>query len=386
MNIGYLTKQHPEDKKAYSGIHYFMYRALRKQFDQVIPLGPVKTPYRIFPKVKGRALRLLTGKIYKYQYNIGLCNQMSAIIDREIQSSQQNFDVLLASLMTPEVAGLKTKTPIYLTADATFPLLHNFYASHSNLHPQSVHEAEELERRAYEKAKKIIFPLKWLADSAMASYGVPSSKIEVIPYGANIDRSYPEEEIRQLIENRTKNPGINLLFVGVRCQEKGGPFAVEILNELLKKGADANLIVAGCSPEGIEDSERIRITGFLDKSLEHDNQKLTGLYEEATFFILPTRAECVGISFIEAASFGLPAIGTPVGGVPEAVHHNETGMIISDLDSPSTVADWILEKWSKKKEYERLSVQAHQRQQKCLNWSRWAEKVKQVIESDVKAS
>lgn len=385
MNIGYLTKQNPEDRKAYSGIHYSMLKALREQFMQVTPLGPVDSAYRIIPKLQGRVLRLMSGQIYKYQYNVRLCKRMSSIIERKIESVNRAPDAILASLMTPEVAHLTTSKPLFLTADATFPRLHNLYASHSNLHPKSVREARELEQRAYRKATKILFPLQWLADSAMADYDVPPGKIEVLPYGANVDHNTTEAEMEQIITHRVMNSVLNLLFVGVRWQEKGGPFAVAVHQELLKKGVESRLTVVGCRPEGdgFAVPEGVEVTGFLDKSVQEDSATLNRLYRESSFFILPTRAECVGISFLEAASFGLPAVGTGVGGVPEAVLHNKTGMIISENQSPAAVAEWLLNQWRDKQEYHRMAMQAYRRQRELFNWSRWARDVRRVIEREV---
>jgi len=136
MKVGYLTKQNPEDKKAYSGTHFYMYQALQRKFDGVISLGPVDSKYKYVSKIEGKLRTAFSSKIYKYQYDIRLAKRMASIIDKKID--QQNPDVILASLMNPEVAYLKTEKPVYLTSDATFPLLHNLYQSHSNLHPTSI--------------------------------------------------------------------------------------------------------------------------------------------------------------------------------------------------------------------------------------------------------
>ena len=64
--------------------------------------------------------------------------------------------------------------------------------------------------------------------------------------------------------------------------------------------------------------------------------ELYRLCREASFFIMPANAECVGMSFIEAASFGLPAIGKNTGGVPEAVLHNHSGLSLRTIIHPAT--------------------------------------------------
>lgn len=138
--------------------------------------------------------------------------------------------------------------------------------------------------------------------------------------------------------------------------------------------------IVGCTPQINNKPEEVNIIGFLDKENEDEKERLYQLYKEAAFFILPTKAECVGMSFIEAASFGLPAIGTEVGGVPEAVTDNKTGLICKPSQSSKEVAEWILSEWSDKQKYKKLSRSAFDKYRKHMNWQLWGERVKEVIE------
>lgn len=377
MKIGYITKQNPLNRRAYSGTHYYMYKALENCFEEVIPFGPVDSNYKIVPKIKGRLLRMMTGRVYKYQYDIGLAKRMALIIDRKI--SEHRPDALLASLMNPEMAYVKSDVPFYLTADATFTLLNEVYGSHSNLHPLSIKEAKHLEQKAFEKATKLILPLNWLADSAMKDYGVPSKKIEVIPYGPNLDTSITESELKKIVENRLQSSKVKLLFVGIRWEEKGGPLAVEVLRALTQKGVDAELYIVGCEPEIANEPDGIKIVGFVDKEKEEGSERLHQLYEAATFFIMPTKAECVGMSFIEAASYGLPSIGSETGGVPEAVIDGETGFICRSSQNPEEVADWIIAVRKDEQRYKNLSQRAYSRYKNHMNWERWGKAIREVI-------
>ena len=125
------------------------------------------------------------------------------------------------------------------------------------------------------------------------------------------------------------------------------------------------------------------VFGLLRKDKAEDLNKLTELYKSASFFLLPTKAECVGMSFIEAASFGLPAIGTNVGGVPEAVIDGETGIIIQRNDTSDMIAEKIFQIWKSDSEYERLSSNAFSRYSEQMNWKNWANRVKEVLSKEV---
>ncbi len=374
MKIGYITKEDPNDVRAYSGTHFAMYQALKKEFDKVIPLGPINHWYKNIAKLKGKLHTFGNEKTFKFQYDIKLAQIHAKQLDEKIIKTKP--DVLFGSLVSPEVAYLKTDIPLYLTTDATFPLLQDLYQSHSNLHSVSVKNALILERLAFEKAQKLLLPLEWLSKSAQNNYRIPKSKIEVIPYGSNMI-SPSENKTQDLFKKRMESEELILLFVGVRWQEKGGPKAVQITKELNKIGVKAKLMIVGSTP--VIKDKCVEVIGFLDKQDSEQMVKLVELYKRASFFILPTKAECVGMSFIEAASYGLPAVGSDVGGVPEAVTNKKTGLIFSSEENSSKIAEEIAKIWNDKSLYVKLSLNARKKYSEQMNWKNWAKKVKEIL-------
>ena len=70
----------------------------------------------------------------------------------------------------------------------------------------------------------------------------------------------------------------------------------------------------------------------------NDEQKKF-LFERSSLMVMPTLDESksrsiegFGISYLEAAFFGIPSIASDVGGTPEAVINNSTGVIINSID------------------------------------------------------
>lgn len=74
-------------------------------------------------------------------------------------------------------------------------------------------------------------------------------------------------------------------------------------------------------------SEDCRFLGWLQR--EDFYQRLN----QADVFVLPSFAEGMPISIIEAMSAGIPVISTKVGGIPELVHSGETGILIEAGDT-----------------------------------------------------
>jgi glycosyltransferase involved in cell wall biosynthesis len=78
--------------------------------------------------------------------------------------------------------------------------------------------------------------------------------------------------------------------------------------------------------------ERAEFTGWLEAQRKHAT--LAG----ATIFVLPSYVEGMPMALLEAMSWGLPVIATPVGGVPEIVTHEVDGLLVPAGDADALAA------------------------------------------------
>src|SRR5207248_10738046 len=102
------------------------------------------------------------------------------------------------------------------------------------------------------------------------------------------------------------------LFVGKDFERKNGPLVVDAFGEVRARWPDATLDVVGRHPR--LDHEGVSGHGFLSLDRADHAERLRGLFERATCFVMPSLAEPAGYVFAEALSAGIGSIGTRNGG------------------------------------------------------------------------
>ena len=116
-----------------------------------------------------------------------------------------------------------------------------------------------------------------------------------------------------------------ILFVGRRWEMKGGPLLLDAFEAVRAREPDARLAIAGCSPR--VSRAGVDVLGLLSPA------DLAREYRRATVFCLPTRAEPMGLAFVEAMAFRLPLVGPRLGSIPHFLRDGETGFLYEPGDA-----------------------------------------------------
>lgn len=139
-----------------------------------------------------------------------------------------------------------------------------------------------------------------------------------------------------------------ILFVGRLVERKGVEYLLRALRIVYPK-IDVRLTVVGTGPLfpalkaltvelGLED--RVNFTGALPQ------QELEKAYRRCDLFVLPAcydssgDTEGLGVVLLEALSCGKPVIGSNVGGIPDIIKHEQTGLLVPEKD-PEALAQAI---------------------------------------------
>src|SRR5690606_24581714 len=94
-------------------------------------------------------------------------------------------------------------------------------------------------------------------------------------------------------------------------------------------------------------------------------------YLDADFLILPTRCECYGIVFCEAAAHGLPSIAAATGGVPEVVREGINGHTLPLSAGAADYTALIRAVLDEPGRHDRLRRSSRDEFERRLNWDTW---------------
>jgi glycosyltransferase involved in cell wall biosynthesis len=85
-----------------------------------------------------------------------------------------------------------------------------------------------------------------------------------------------------------------------------------------------------------EMKQQVIAHGLQSKVFFHgilDDEALAGILRQAHVLVIPSFYEGFGIAYLEGMAFGLPAIGTRAGAIPQLVIDKENGFLINPGDS-----------------------------------------------------
>ena len=363
MRLAYVTTYKASNIGAWSGLGYFILRALQHSDFQTECIGPLKERYFLYTMAKTLFYRKVLSKRYSRD------REPIQLIDYANQVQKHlkliNYDLVFSPGTIP-IAYLKTDKPIVFWTDATFAGMKDFYPGGSNLCKETIRDGNKMEQLALSKCRLAIYSSKWAAKTAVENYDVDPQKVKVVPFGPNIECERNFKDIDLLTDN--KNFDIcKLIFIGVDWHRKGGSRALEIAQKLNQRGLRTELHIVGCNPP-IELPGFAKSYGFLSKNNNQDIALLNNLMSESHFLILPSIAECCPVVFAEASSFGLPSIATKVGGITTVIADGKNGFTFELDETTDKYCDVIEKIMISKIQYKELSQSSFSEYSTRLNW------------------
>jgi glycosyltransferase involved in cell wall biosynthesis len=375
MRLAFVTTWDPHDPAIWSGCGFHIARALEAQGCQLQYIGPLRERSALYFK----AAQLIYRRLWKQDLQR---DREPLVLDGYANQVRQKLAGSDAQVVFGVggigIAHLDTKLPIVFWADATYEALMESYRWDLPVSKRSRILGERMEAEGLKRAALAIFSSDWAARSAIEDCGADPKKVHVVPFGANIQTQRTREEIEDLIYLRPKDR-CRLLFAGTGWHRKGGDIAVEVARQLNANGLETELMIIGSDPPPTM-PEFVKPYGFIDKRSAAGHGMFDGLFGGSHFLILPARAEAFGVVLCEAASFGVPALATHVGGIPTIVRNGQNGLLFAPDDPPSIVAA-VRDLFADRARYEQLARSSFDQYESRLNWGVAGQRVKELLQT-----
>ncbi len=174
------------------------------------------------------------------------------------------------------------------------------------------------------------------------SAGAPEERVALVPHGVDTDRFRPAAaEERAALRGRLglSEAARVITYTGRLLRGKGLEFLLEAFARLAPRDPNAHLLLVG-SGAGQALSVEPELRSRAGEVGLRDRVTFTGRVEAvedclraSDVFAFPSVFEALGISLVEAAACGLPAVGSRTGGIVDVIEDGVTGLLVPPGDA-----------------------------------------------------
>ena len=272
---------------------------------------------------------------------------------------------------------LPDKWQVDFYIDATTSQIFDFYGTGIRINSHLKSQVIAREQFGYQRAGSVICRSEWAAKSVINDYSINPKKVFIVPGGANISSNNQiKHNLLEHIPFPTKEKPLRLGFLGKDWHRKGGPFLIQLHEELKSIGIPSVIRCIGPNDKDMPSHEAIHNLGFIDKQ-----KALNKFVEEISswhFGTLFSTAEAFGISNRECLLIGVPVLSHAIGGIPSTIPDDDCGIIFPPNPNVSDVAKCIKSKIFPYEKYlkwrKRLSIRSTE-----FTWESSVDKLKQII-------
>ena len=194
--------------------------------------------------------------------------------------------------------------------------------------------------------------------------GVPEGKIEVIYGGVTISED----------EKVFEPAGRVVTFVGSLVPQKGVDTLIESFKEVDIK--DTDLVIVGDGPE----RKRLEALAADANDIQFLGRRegLKNILTKSDVLVLPSREEGFGLVLLEAMALGVPVVATNVGGIPEILEDNVSGILV-EKNNPEQLAGAIV-KVLEDEEIRKTIIENGREKAKRFTWEKMCGEIDRLYE------
>ncbi|MCP2620325.1 glycosyltransferase [Candidatus Aminicenantes bacterium AC-334-K16] len=235
------------------------------------------------------------------------------------------------AVMLGALASRIAKVPLrVLTRRVDFPLNENLVS-----------------RWKYQKNIDAFIAVSTGVQDVLVKGGIERRKIYVVPDGIDFTPYEENKERGALRVELNFSPDDYVVgIVAHLADHKGHKYLIEAIRLLKEKLPQVRLIIVGEGPLKLELSRQVKdfhledVVFFLGF-----REDIPRILASLDLFVLSSHLEGLGSSLLEAMASRLPVVATRVGGIPDVVIHQETGLLVPPKNPPA-LAEAILDMYT----------------------------------------
>lgn len=137
-------------------------------------------------------------------------------------------------------------------------------------------------------------------------------------------------------ENQAPGPPYKVLYVGRLSAEKGVTYAIDAVGQLRDQSFPLELHIVGTGPVEASLKAQVKNAALENRVIFHGfvphGPRLQMHYRQSDLFVLPSLQDQQPKVLLEAMANSLPIVATSAGGIPRAIRHEQTGLLVPPAD------------------------------------------------------
>jgi glycogen synthase len=248
---------------------------------------------------------------------------------------------------------------------------------------RSYHLTAWAERIALEAADRVVAVSAQSRGEILANFNIPPERVAVIHNGIDLKvwKPSPASATRQ----EYGIEGAYILFVGRVSRQKGMIYLLEAMKHVVPGVRLVCCTSAADTPEVEEEiAAKVKETPrclWINKLLR--GEQYIELYSHCTVFACPSVYEPFGIINLEAMACERPVVASAVGGIPEVVIPERTGLLVPPAD-PRALAAALNRVLCDRVMACRMGVVGRRRVEEHFSWTSIALRTQQMYEALLK--
>lgn len=232
--------------------------------------------------------------------------------------TQNRYDVVhvMTQARGMMIPALRRATPtrFVVNSDATFKQWDREFRFRNLLSRWHI----RVEASVYAACDAVACASRWVAESMIADYAVPSGRVVLhLPCARRQPGSEPRRPDAHLHRDDRR---LRLLFVGNDWKRKGGPRLLAWHQQRWAERTELHV----CSGGAMKDPAARNVVWH--GATPHD-RLIREVLPACDLFVMPTREDTFLIAAQEAQAMGLPVVTSRLAGIPEVVADGQTGLL-----------------------------------------------------------